>query len=56
MHAAALHSTPRLKRIKGVMHGGLAVPRKRPDEMVAKAMEESPPNDDPYARTEASGT
>jgi len=39
----------RVPALKEVMRGVLAVPKKRLDELVARAKEESPRNGDPHA-------
>jgi len=49
MKAAPFDSTPEFQHFKDVMRGVLAVPKKRLDELVAKAREESPRNGDPRA-------
>jgi len=49
MKAAPFDSTPEFQRFKDVMRGVLAVPKKRLDELVIKAKEESPRNGDPHA-------
>jgi hypothetical protein len=49
MKAAPFDSTPEFQHFKDVMRGILAVPKKRLDELVAKAKEESPRNGDPHA-------
>jgi hypothetical protein len=49
MKAAPFDSTPEFQHFKDVMRGVLAVPKKRLDELVAKAKEESPRNGDPDA-------
>ena len=49
MKAAPFDSTPEFQHFKDVMRGVLAVPKKRLDELVAKAKEESPRNGDPGA-------
>ena len=49
MKAAPFDSTPEFQHFKDVMRGVLAVPKKRLDELVAKAKEESPRRGDPHA-------
>jgi hypothetical protein len=49
MKAAPFDSTPEFQHFKDVMRGVLAVPKKRLDELVANAKEESPRNGDPHA-------
>jgi hypothetical protein len=49
MKAAPFDSTPEFQHFKEVMRGVLAVPKKRLDELVAKAQKESPRNGNPHA-------
>jgi hypothetical protein len=49
MKAAPFDSTPEFQHFKDVMRGVLAVPKKRLDELVQKAKEDSPRNSDPHA-------
>jgi hypothetical protein len=49
MKAAPFDSTPEFQRFKEVMRAVLAVPKKRLDELVQKAKDESPRNGDPNA-------
>jgi hypothetical protein len=49
MKAVPFDSTPEFKRFKEVMRGILAVPKKRLDELVQEARENSPRNGDPHS-------
>jgi hypothetical protein len=49
MKAAPFDSTPEFQHFKEVMRGVLAVPKKRLDELVRLAKENSPRNGDPRA-------
>jgi hypothetical protein len=49
MKAAPFDSTPEFRHFKEVMRGVLAVPKKRLDELVRAAKENSPRNGDPHA-------
>jgi len=49
MKAAPFDSTPEFQHFKDVMRGVLAVPKKRLDELVTKAKEDSPRNGDPHS-------
>jgi hypothetical protein len=49
MKVPSFDSTPEFRHFKDVMRGVLAVPKKRLDELVAKAKEESSRNGDPHA-------
>jgi hypothetical protein len=42
-------STPEFKEFKDVMRGILSVPKKRLDELVQEAKDNSPRKDDPHA-------
>lgn len=50
MKAASFDSTPEFKHFKEVMRRVIAVPKKRLDELVAEAKENSPRNGDPHAQ------
>jgi hypothetical protein len=49
MKAAPFDSTPEFQHFKDVMRGVLAVPKKRLDELVRLAKENSPRNGAPHA-------
>lgn len=49
MKAAPFDSTPEFKHFKEVMRAVLAVPKKRLDELVEEAKENSPRKSDPHA-------
>jgi uncharacterized tellurite resistance protein B-like protein len=49
MKAAPFDSTPEFQHFKEVMRQVLAVPKKRLDELVRAAKENSPRNGDPHA-------
>jgi hypothetical protein len=49
MKAAPFDSTPEFQHFKDVMRGVLAVPKKRLDELVQKAKDNSSRNGDPEA-------
>jgi hypothetical protein len=49
MKEPAFDSTPEFRHFKEVMRGVLAVPKKRLDELVREAKENSPRNGDPHA-------
>jgi hypothetical protein len=49
MKAAPFDSTPEFQHFREVMRGLLAIPKKRLDELLQKAKEESPRNGDPHA-------
>jgi uncharacterized tellurite resistance protein B-like protein len=49
MKAEPLDSTPEFQHFKEVMRGVLSVSKKRLDELVRAARENSPRNGDPYA-------
>jgi hypothetical protein len=49
MKAARFDSTPEFQHFKDVMRGVLTVPKKRLDELVREAKDNSPRNGDPHA-------
>jgi len=49
MKASIFESTPEFQHFKEVMRHVLAVPKKRLDELVREAKENSPRNGDPHA-------
>jgi hypothetical protein len=49
MKEPAFDATPEFQHFKEVMRGILAVPKKRLDELVKEARENSPRNGDPHA-------
>jgi hypothetical protein len=49
MRPKEFESTPEFQHFKKVMRGVLAVPKKRLDELVEAARENSPRNGNPYA-------